>query len=307
MGDNGDTEKAYHQYGTRDRGSLTVSFAEAKKIVESAFDVKDVNSGCYAGGAWLEADALTLSAGAAGPVLESFSPINGEILGAVQTADAATARADRRPRGGRRPRSGPRSPRPNGARSSGRSAGNWRSTRTRWACWCSLEAGKTLSEGRGEVQEMIDVAVFAAGLSRQLYGLTMASERPHHRMYEQWQPLGAIGVITAFNFPVAVWSWNAFIAAVAGDAVVWKPSSSTPLTAIAVTKIAARVLERHSLPPIFSLVVGGGRRRGGRVASRRRGCRWSRSPVRCPPDGGWPKWSPGGWARRCWSWAATTR
>jgi aldehyde dehydrogenase (NAD+) len=122
----------------------------------------------------------------------------------------------------------------------------------------SLEAGKTLSEGQGEAQEMIDLAGFAAGLSRQLYGVTTVSERPHHRMYEQWSPLGSIAVITAFNFPCAVWSWNAFIAAVVGDGVVWKPSSSTPLTAIAVTKVAARVLERRALPPIFSLVVGGG-------------------------------------------------
>ncbi|RPI60731.1 MAG: aldehyde dehydrogenase family protein, partial [Planctomycetaceae bacterium] len=93
----------------------------------------------------------------------------------------------------------------------------------------TLEAGKTLIEGQGEVQEMIDIANFAVGLSRQIYGLTIASERPNHRMYEQWQPLGPIGVITAFNFPMAVWSWNALIAAVIGDTTIWKPSSSTPL------------------------------------------------------------------------------
>jgi aldehyde dehydrogenase (NAD+) len=120
----------------------------------------------------------------------------------------------------------------------------------------SIEMGKILQEGLGEVQEMIDVADFAVGLSRQLYGLTMHSERPGHRMYEQWHPLGVVGVISAFNFPVAVWSWNALIAAVCGDTVVWKPSPETPLTAIAIQKICNRVLERHELTGIFNLVVG---------------------------------------------------
>ena len=122
----------------------------------------------------------------------------------------------------------------------------------------TLEMGKILAEGRGEVQEMIDVADFAVGLSRQLYGLTMHSERPGHRMYEQWHPLGVAGVISAFNFPVAVWSWNAMIAAVCGDCVLWKPSSDTPLTAIAVQKISNRVFERHGLKGIFNLTIGRG-------------------------------------------------
>ena len=120
----------------------------------------------------------------------------------------------------------------------------------------TLEMGKILPEGRGEVQEMIDVADFSVGLSRQLYGLTMHSERPGHRMYEQWHPLGIVGVISAFNFPVAVWSWNAMIAAVCGDCVLWRPSSETPLTAIAVQKICNRVLDRHGLKGIFNLVIG---------------------------------------------------
>jgi aldehyde dehydrogenase (NAD+) len=120
----------------------------------------------------------------------------------------------------------------------------------------SLEMGKILAEGIGEVQEMIDIADFAVGLSRQLYGLTMHSERPGHRMYEQWHPLGIVGVISAFNFPVAVWSWNAMIAAVCGDCVLWRPSSETPLTAIAVQKICNRVLDRHNLKGVFNLVVG---------------------------------------------------
>ena len=120
----------------------------------------------------------------------------------------------------------------------------------------TLEMGKILAEGKGEVQEMIDVADFAVGLSRQLYGLTMPSERPRHRMYEQWHPVGVVGVISAFNFPVAVWSWNALLAAVCGDCVLWKPSLKTPLTAIAVQKICDRVLDRHGWRGVFSLVIG---------------------------------------------------
>ena len=120
----------------------------------------------------------------------------------------------------------------------------------------TLETGKILAEGKGEVQEMIDIADFATGLSRQLYGLTMHSERPSHRLYEQWHPLGVAGVISAFNFPVAVWSWNALIAAVCGDCVVWKPSEETPLTAIAVHNICHRVMERHGFGGVFNLVIG---------------------------------------------------
>ncbi|MFH1850883.1 MAG: aldehyde dehydrogenase family protein [Candidatus Neomarinimicrobiota bacterium] len=122
----------------------------------------------------------------------------------------------------------------------------------------TLEMGKIKAEGDGEVQEMIDIADFAVGLSRQLYGLTMHSERPLHRMYEQWHPLGIVGVISAFNFPVAVWAWNAFIAAVCGDTTVWKPSSTTPLTAIAVQNICNEVLEKNGYPAIFQLVIGSG-------------------------------------------------
>jgi aldehyde dehydrogenase (NAD+) len=134
----------------------------------------------------------------------------------------------------------------------------------------SLEMGKILSEGLGEVQEMIDICDFSVGLSRQLYGLTMHSERPQHRMYEQWHPLGPIGIITAFNFPVAVWAWNAAIAAVCGDTMLWKPSSKTPLTAIAVQHIANRVMERNKLSGIFNLVVGRGSEVGESMLSDRR-------------------------------------
>jgi len=122
----------------------------------------------------------------------------------------------------------------------------------------SLEMGKIKAEGDGEVQEMIDIADFAVGLSRQLYGLTMHSERPEHRMYEQWHPIGNVGIISAFNFPVAVWAWNAFIAAICGNISIWKPSSKTPLCAIAVQNICNDVLTRNGYKGIFSLIIGRG-------------------------------------------------
>ncbi|MCL4137179.1 UNVERIFIED_CONTAM: hypothetical protein GTU68_006220 [Idotea baltica] len=121
----------------------------------------------------------------------------------------------------------------------------------------SLEMGKIYQEGLGEVQEMIDICDFAVGLSRQLYGLTMHSERKHHRMYEQWHPLGTVGIISAFNFPVAVWAWNSMIAAVCGNVSVWKPSEKTPLTAIACMNIASEVLKANNLPEgVFNLIIG---------------------------------------------------
>ncbi len=122
----------------------------------------------------------------------------------------------------------------------------------------ALEMGKIKAEGDGEVQEMIDIADFAVGQSRMLYGKTMHSERPQHSMYEQWHPLGITGIISAFNFPVAVWAWNAFIAAICGNISIWKPSPKTPLTAIAVQNICNRVLEDLGCPPIFQLIVEDG-------------------------------------------------
>ena len=119
----------------------------------------------------------------------------------------------------------------------------------------SLEVGKIKAEGDGEVQEMIDMADFAVGQSRMLYGVTMQSERPAHRMSEQWHPLGPVGVITAFNFPVAVWAWNAFVAAIAGDTVIWKPSPKAPLCAVAVQQICNRVMQQQGYAGIFSLFI----------------------------------------------------
>ncbi|MCX6150040.1 MAG: aldehyde dehydrogenase family protein [Ignavibacteriales bacterium] len=135
----------------------------------------------------------------------------------------------------------------------------------------SYEMGKSLQEGLGEVQEMIDICDFAVGQSRQLYGFTMHSERPNHRMYDQYHPLGVVLIISAFNFPVAVWAWNAMLAAVCGDVSLWKPSSKTPLTAIATQKIIAEVLKENNLPEgVFNLVIGKGSTVGERMLSDKR-------------------------------------
>jgi len=134
----------------------------------------------------------------------------------------------------------------------------------------SLEMGKIHAEGVGEVVEAIDIADFAVGLSRQLYGLTIASERPEHRMMEQWHPLGPVGCVTAFNFPVAVWAWNAMVAAVCGDPVIWKPSLVTPLTTLATHKIAADVMEDAGFPHVFQVVMGSDEEIGERLIADRR-------------------------------------
>ena len=125
------------------------------------------------------------------------------------------------------------------------------STRMHWAAWSALEMGKIKAEGDGEVQEMIDIGDFAVGQSRMLYGYTMHSERPMHRMYEQWHPLGLVGVISAFNFPVAVWAWNAFLAAICGNTTIWKPAHSGILCCVAVQNICNAALAEGGYPSIF--------------------------------------------------------
>ncbi|MBX2814409.1 MAG: aldehyde dehydrogenase family protein, partial [Saprospiraceae bacterium] len=134
----------------------------------------------------------------------------------------------------------------------------------------SYEMGKSLQEGLGEVQEMIDICDFATGLSRQLYGLTMKSERPLHRMYEQWHPLGVVGIISAFNFPVAVWSWNAMIALVCGDVCIWKPSEKTPLCGVACHLLLMDVLARNGAPAAVSSLINGGKEVGELMTNDRR-------------------------------------
>ena len=166
--------------------------------------------------------------------------------------------------------------------------------------------GKIKAEGDGEVQEMIDIADFAVGQSRMLYGLSMHSERPSHRMLEQWHPLGVVGVISAFNFPVAVWAWNAFLAAICGNVTVWKPSPKTALCAIAVQRLCNRVLERHGYPGIFQLFVGRGPR--ARHPLRRGSPRGPRLVHGLDAGGARrrPSASRAGSARACSSSAATT-
>ncbi|MFO7299538.1 MAG: aldehyde dehydrogenase family protein [Actinomycetes bacterium] len=214
----------------------------------SHFGIGEVNTGVYAGGEWLEAHGTTI---------DVPNPTTGETIARVTLASredyekvvANSVETFKRWRELPAPKRGDYI----------RRLGNaLREHVHELGALVSLEMGKILPEGIGEVQEMIDICDFATGLSRQLYGLTIASERPQHRMYEQWHPLGPVGVITAFNFPVAVWSWNSAIAAVCGDTLVWKPSERTPLTAIAVTKICQEVMAGSGFEGVFNLVVGDG-------------------------------------------------
>jgi len=205
-----------------------------------------------------------------GEPLPVVSPIDGRELGAVRqvTPDEYDRIADRAHEAFLKWRSVPAPVRGETVRQLGNAL---REVKADLGALVTLEMGKIWAEGEGEVQEMIDICDFAVGLSRQLYGLTMPSERPGHRMCEQWHPLGVVGVISAFNFPVAVWSWNTALAAVCGDAVIWKPSSKTPLTAVACTRIAERVCrETGADPAVFSLVIGGGKSIGERLIHDRR-------------------------------------
>jgi aldehyde dehydrogenase (NAD+) len=204
-----------------------------------------INPGTWSGdGGWLMDENA--------PLIDSFNPATGRLIASVQATTAAqyeqvlaSARAV-----ARQWRTVPAPKRGEAIRLI---AEELRKHKSALGSLVSLEMGKIKAEGDGEVQEMIDIADFAVGQSRMLYGLQMHSERPDHRMFEQWHPLGVVGVISAFNFPVAVWSWNAFLAAIAGNVTVWKPSPKTPLTAIAVQKLCNGVLERAGLPGIFQL------------------------------------------------------
>jgi aldehyde dehydrogenase (NAD+) len=218
-----------------------------RREVLDHFGITADNPGAFAGG-WIPTSGSTF---------ESIDPSTGEVLATVtgatvdeydSVADAATAVFE----------AWRMVPAPQRGEYVRRIGNALREHKEPLGALVSMEMGKILPEGLGEVQEMIDICDFSVGLSRQLYGLTMASERPRHRMYEQWHPLGPVGVISAFNFPVAVWSWNATIAAVCGDPIVWKPSERTPLTAIAVTRIVASVMEGSGFESVFGLVVGDG-------------------------------------------------
>ena len=225
------------------------------KEVFEKLGISDVNSGAYCG-EWLDTS---------GEIIEVFSPIDDSLIAKVKSAseedyEIVTQKAQEAFKIWRM------IPAPQRGEIIRQIGLELRKHKDNLGNLVTIEMGKILTEGLGEVQEMIDMADFAVGLSRQLYGLTMMSERPSHRMYEQWHPLGVIGIISAFNFPVAVWSWNAFIAGVCGDTMIWKPSSSTPLTAIAVTKIVHKVIEKNDVPKaIFNLVIGRGSTIGERL------------------------------------------
>ncbi len=208
--------------------------------------IKEVNPGATTGLTWLE----TL-----GDLTESVSPIDGEVIAKVSNATTEDYEKVMKKAGEAFStwKSVPAPIRGEVVRQIGLAL---RESKDDLGFLVSLEMGKIYQEGLGEVQEMIDICDFAVGQSRQLYGFTMQSERPQHRMYDQYHPLGIVGLVTAFNFPVAVWAWNAMIAAIAGDVVVWKPSSKTPLTAIAIQNIIQKVLKTNDVPEgVFNLVV----------------------------------------------------
>jgi aldehyde dehydrogenase (NAD+) len=227
-----------------------------------ALELRDINPGTWSGShGWTQQTS--------GPLIESINPSTGECLARVRGAAGedyehvlcSAVDAARQWR---------QVPAPKRGEAVRLMAEELRVHKDALGSLVSLENGKIKAEGDGEVQEMIDIADFAVGQSRMLYGLTMHSERAQHRMYEQWHPLGVVGVISAFNFPVAVWSWNAFLAAVTGNATIWKPSSKTALCSLAVQHICNRVLERHSLPAIFQMFIGSGTELAGRLVDDRR-------------------------------------
>ncbi|KAB8198427.1 aldehyde dehydrogenase family protein [Lysobacter maris] len=213
--------------------------------VLSALGLTDTESGTYLGNnEW----SRTSDAG----VLEPVNPTDGQVLAKVQASskadyDTILERAQAAFKVWRT------TPAPRRGEAIRLCAEALREHKDALGSLVALEMGKSKPEGDGEVQEMIDIGEFAVGLSRQLYGLTMHSERPGHRMYEQWHPLGLVGIISAFNFPVAVWAWNSFIAAVCGDISIWKPSPKTPLSAIASMKICNEALRKGGFPDIFFL------------------------------------------------------
>jgi aldehyde dehydrogenase (NAD+) len=209
----------------------------------TTLEIEKFNPGAYFGnGEW----SSTQDAG----IIESINPANGEVIASVYGASAADYERviDTAQSVFEEWRSVPAPRRGEAVRLCTEAL---RRNKDALGSLVSLEMGKIKAEGDGEVQEMIDIGDFALGQSRMLYGLTMHSERPQHRMYEQWHPFGIVGVISAFNFPVAVWSWNAFISAICGNTTVWKPSSKCPLCGIAVQKICNQALEEAGFPPIF--------------------------------------------------------
>ncbi len=229
---------------------------EAKKAVFQGLGLEEVNSGVYYG-EWMSTVGKHK--------INSISPVDGNFLGAVAQGEEADYEKVIE-KAGQSYLRWSAIPAPRRGEIIGEIGAELLKNKELLGLLISLEVGKTLTEGAGEIQEAVDIANFSVGLSRQLYGLTIASERPEHRLMEQWHPLGIVGVITSFNFPAAVWAWNSLIAAVVGNVTVLKPSSSALLTAVAVIRTANRVLDRHDLPPIFFLACGSGSTIGRRMA-----------------------------------------
>ncbi len=218
------------------------------KKVLSTLGINKLNEGTSTGTRWVTSS---------GEKIDSFSPVDGKLIASVTSANKKTYETvvKQSQVAFSEWRMVPAPKRGEIVRQVGEALRKYKDPLGRLV---SYEMGKSLQEGWGEVQEMIDIADFAVGLSRQLYGLTMHSERPLHRMYEQWHPLGTVGIISAFNFPVAVWSWNSFLAWVCGDVCIWKPSEKTPLAAIACQNIVSEVLRANNITEgINSLIIGG--------------------------------------------------
>ena len=218
----------------------------------SQLQINSINKGVSTGSNWLESS---------GEKITSYSPVDGKEIASVTATDKATYESviKKAQEAFTTWRLWPSPKRGEVVRQIGDAL---RANKEPLGKLVSYEMGKSLQEGYGEVQEMIDICDFAVGLSRQLHGLTMHSERPGHRMYEQWHPLGIVGIISAFNFPVAVWSWNTMLAWVCGDVCIWKPSEKTPLTGIACQKIISEVFKKNEVPEGVSCLVQGGRELG---------------------------------------------
>jgi aldehyde dehydrogenase (NAD+) len=222
------------------------------KDILQELGIEQINSGVSTGTKWF---------GSKGEILESFSPVDGKLIASVTSTDRANYDmvVDKAVEAFEIWRATPAPKRGEIVRQIGDAL---RKHKTALGKLVSYEMGKSLQEGYGEVQEMIDICDFAVGLSRQLYGLTMHSERPSHRMYEQWHPLGVVGIISAFNFPVAVWSWNTMLSWICGNVCIWKPSEKTPLCGIACQQIIAKVFEENNIPEGVCGLIQGGREVG---------------------------------------------
>jgi aldehyde dehydrogenase (NAD+) len=217
-----------------------------------ALSIQKENEGSSTGLKWVASNGATIS---------SYSPVDGQLIGAVKTTDQAAYELtiQTAQKAFNEWRNWPAPKRGEVVRQLGEAL---RAQKQYLGQLVSYEMGKSLQEGLGEVQEMIDICDFAVGLSRQLYGLTMHSERPSHRMYEQWHPMGIVGIISAFNFPVAVWSWNAALAWVCGNVTVWKPSEKAPICGNAVQHIVAKVFEANQVPEGVNCLIQGDRNVG---------------------------------------------